>query len=118
MHETRQTYDTHDPQGMYDGTPRTGALGAGAGGHGEPAADGGAGSTADSAVDVHLLAERVYRLMLAEVRLERARELLRQTNMPILDIAVATGFTSHSYFAQSYRLQFGRPPSEERRTTY
>lgn len=52
------------------------------------------------------------------IRLERARELLRQTNMPILDIAVATGFTSHSYFAQSYRLQFGRPPSEERRTTY
>lgn len=51
-------------------------------------------------------------------RLERARELLRQTNMPILDVAVATGFTSHSYFAQSYRLQFGRPPSEERRTAY
>lgn len=52
------------------------------------------------------------------LRLERARELLRQTNMPILDVAIATGFTSHSYFAQSYRLQFGRPPSEERRTTY
>lgn len=52
------------------------------------------------------------------LRLERARELLRQTNMPILDIAIATGFTSHSYFAQSYRLLFGRPPSEERRTSY
>ena len=52
------------------------------------------------------------------LRLERARELLRQTNMPILNVAVATGFTSHSYFAQSYRLQFGRPPSEERRTTF
>ncbi|HEV7416036.1 GlxA family transcriptional regulator [Tianweitania sediminis] len=52
------------------------------------------------------------------LRLERARELLRQTNMPILDVAISTGFTSHSYFAQSYRLQFGRPPSEERRTTY
>jgi transcriptional regulator GlxA family with amidase domain len=52
------------------------------------------------------------------LRLERARELLRQTNMPILDVAIATGFTSHSYFAQSYRLQFARPPSEERRTTY
>src|SRR5690606_8610264 len=48
------------------------------------------------------------------LRLERARELLRQTKMPILDIAVATGFTSHSYFAQSYRLLYGRPPSEER----
>lgn len=52
------------------------------------------------------------------LRLERARELLRQTNLPILDVAIATGFTSHSYFAQSYRQLFGRPPSEERRTTY
>ncbi|WP_274426352.1 GlxA family transcriptional regulator [Chelativorans sp. YIM 93263] len=52
------------------------------------------------------------------LRLERARELLRQTNMPILDVAIATGFTSHSYFAQSYRLQFGRPPSDERRSTW
>ncbi|MDN2568551.1 GlxA family transcriptional regulator [Aquibium sp. A9E412] len=52
------------------------------------------------------------------LRLERARELLRQTNLPILDVAVATGFTSHSYFAQSYRLQFGRPPSDERRKMY
>lgn len=52
------------------------------------------------------------------LRLERARELLRQTNFSILDIAIATGFTSHSYFAQSYRREFGRPPSEERRTAY
>jgi len=52
------------------------------------------------------------------LRLERARELLRQTNMPILDVAIATGFASHSYFAQSYRMVFGRPPSEERRTSY
>ena len=52
------------------------------------------------------------------LRLERARELLRQTNMSVLDIAVATGFASHSYFAQSYRQHFGRPPSEERRTAY
>ena len=52
------------------------------------------------------------------LRLERARELLRQTHSPILDVALATGFTSHSYFAQSYRAQFGRSPSDERRTTY
>lgn len=52
------------------------------------------------------------------LRLERARELLRQTNAPILDVALATGFTSHSYFAQSYRAQFSRSPSDERRSTY
>ncbi len=49
------------------------------------------------------------------VRLERSRELLRHTNAPILEVALSTGFTSHSYFAQSYRHQFGRSPSEERR---
>jgi AraC family transcriptional regulator, glycine betaine-responsive activator len=52
------------------------------------------------------------------LRLERARELLRQTNAPILDVALQTGFGSHSYFAQSYRAQFQRSPSEERRTAY
>ncbi len=49
------------------------------------------------------------------VRLERARELLRHTNASILDVALSTGFTSHSYFAQSYRNHMGRSPSEERR---
>ncbi len=49
------------------------------------------------------------------VRLERARELLRHTNAPILDVALSTGFTSHSYFAQSYRNHFGCSPSQERR---
>lgn len=49
------------------------------------------------------------------VRLERARELLRHTNASILDVALSTGFTSHSYFAQSYRSHFGCSPSEERR---
>ncbi|MEM1039329.1 MAG: GlxA family transcriptional regulator [Pseudomonadota bacterium] len=49
------------------------------------------------------------------VRLERARELLRHTNAPILDVALSTGFTSHSYFAQSYRNHFDCSPSEERR---
>lgn len=49
------------------------------------------------------------------VRLERARELLRHTNAPILDVALSTGFTSHSYFAQSYRSHFRCSPSEERR---
>jgi AraC family transcriptional regulator, glycine betaine-responsive activator len=52
------------------------------------------------------------------LRLERARELLRQTNAPILEVALQTGFGSHSYFAQSYRMQFQRSPSEERRTAY
>lgn len=51
------------------------------------------------------------------VRLERSRELLRHSNAPILDVALSTGFTSHSYFAQSYRTYFGCSPSQERRNT-
>jgi AraC family transcriptional regulator, glycine betaine-responsive activator len=52
------------------------------------------------------------------LRLEWARELLRQTNAPILDAALQTGFDLHSYFANSYRTQFHRSPSEERRTVH
>lgn len=50
------------------------------------------------------------------LRLERARQLLRQTGASILDVALATGFTSHSYFAHIYRNHFGRSPSDERRS--
>lgn len=50
------------------------------------------------------------------LRLERARQLLRQTSVSILDVALATGFTTHSYFAHTYRIHFGRSPSQERRS--
>jgi transcriptional regulator GlxA family with amidase domain len=49
-----------------------------------------------------------------QLRLEHARTLLLQTSLPVLEIAVATGFASHSHFAQSYRNRFGHPPSSER----
>lgn len=49
------------------------------------------------------------------LRLARARELLRQTDQSVLDVAAATGFASQSHFAQSYRGAFGLNPSEERR---
>ena len=49
------------------------------------------------------------------LRLERARDLLLHTNVPVLDVAVATGFTSSSYFSQCYRQAFGQTPSTTRR---
>ena len=49
-----------------------------------------------------------------ELRLKRARLLLRQTEMPILQIAVASGFTSASHFARRYREHFRHSPREER----
>jgi len=49
-----------------------------------------------------------------EIRLNRAKLLLAQTAMPILQVAVATGFTSPAHFSKTYKEQFGRTPSAER----
>jgi AraC family transcriptional regulator, glycine betaine-responsive activator len=49
-----------------------------------------------------------------EMRLRRARELLLQTAMPIMDITTACGFQSPPHFSKCYRNQFGHPPSAER----
>lgn len=50
----------------------------------------------------------------SSMRLERARQLLRETTLPVLDVAIATGFTSSSQFARAYRRSFGEPPSRTR----
>jgi transcriptional regulator GlxA family with amidase domain len=50
----------------------------------------------------------------SSMRLERARQLLRETTLPVLDVAVATGFTSSSQFARAYKRSFGEPPSHTR----
>ena len=49
-----------------------------------------------------------------QLRLRRARELLLQTSMPIIDITTACGFQSPPHFSRCYRAQFGCPPSSER----
>ena len=48
------------------------------------------------------------------LRLKRARQLLSHTSMPILQVAVACGFTSASHFARCYRQLFGHAPRQER----
>jgi transcriptional regulator GlxA family with amidase domain len=49
-----------------------------------------------------------------ELRLRRARELLLQTSMSIMDITTACGFQSPPHFSKCYRSVFGHPPSAER----
>ena len=49
------------------------------------------------------------------VRLDRARALLRQTAMSVVEVAVACGFASASHFSRAYRRVHGHPPSAERR---
>lgn len=48
-------------------------------------------------------------------RLDRARGLVTQTEMPLLTVAVACGFSSQEYFARVYRRRFGLKPSADRR---
>jgi transcriptional regulator GlxA family with amidase domain len=83
-------------------------------------------SCAELAKSVHLSTrqlERLFRKYLdhaptryyLELRLSRARFLLLQTSMPILDVALACGFVSASHFSKCYREYFERTPSEERR---
>ncbi|NNE57967.1 MAG: GlxA family transcriptional regulator [Hellea sp.] len=48
------------------------------------------------------------------LRLDRARNFLRQTPLSIQEIAVATGFGSMSYFSKCYKIRFGHAPKQER----
>lgn len=50
-----------------------------------------------------------------ELRLARARQLLLQTNLSIVDVALACGFVSAPHFSKCYRDFFGTPPRDERR---
>lgn len=50
-----------------------------------------------------------------ELRLARARQLLLQTSMSIVDVAFACGFVSAPHFSKCYRDFFGIPPRDERR---
>ncbi len=48
------------------------------------------------------------------LRLTRARELLRLTAMAVTDIGLACGFQSSAHFSTAYKSQFGRPPRTDR----
>ncbi len=49
------------------------------------------------------------------IRLDHARQLLRQSTSPVLDVALASGFVSASHFSRIYKAQFGISPRQERR---
>jgi len=50
----------------------------------------------------------------SDLRLDKARILLRQTELGIQEIAVATGFNTASYFTKTYKVRFGHTPKIER----
>ncbi len=49
-----------------------------------------------------------------DLRLDKSRQLLRQTDLPVLEIALATGFAGSAHFATAFKRRFGRPPSRDR----
>lgn len=51
-----------------------------------------------------------------ELRLGRARNLLMQTDMSIINVALACGFTSPSHFSKCYRAHYATTPYRERGT--
>lgn len=67
--------------------------------------------------------ERLFRVRLGRsihahylaLRLDRARQLLRETSLPVLEVALATGFGSASQFARAFARAHGGPPSRHRR---
>jgi AraC family carnitine catabolism transcriptional activator len=66
--------------------------------------------------------ERLFRTLLGTspaafyraLRLERARHLLRQTDLALIDVALATGFSSASTLSRRYGEHYGVPPGADR----
>ena len=52
-----------------------------------------------------------------KLRLIRARQLLKQTPISIVELSVVCGFVSTPHFSKCYREYFGIPPSDERLAT-
>ncbi len=51
-----------------------------------------------------------------ELRLQKARNLLMQTDMSVINVALACGFASPSHFSKCYRTQYETTPYRERGT--
>lgn len=49
-----------------------------------------------------------------QLRLDKARHLLRDTDLSIVEVSMAAGFSSASHFSTTYRSHFGITPRQER----
>ncbi|MBR5742720.1 MAG: helix-turn-helix transcriptional regulator, partial [Clostridia bacterium] len=58
-----------------------------------------------------------YAYLLA-VRLERARELLLETSLPVSEVAYRTGFGSDAHFIAFFRKETGLSPLKFRKIRY
>ena len=60
---------------------------------------------------LHCAPSRYY----LELRLSRARLLLLQTSIAVIDVAISCGFSTAPHFSKCYSDLYGKPPSAERR---
>jgi len=65
----------------------------------------------------HRAVGRTVHRELQRVRLERAKRLLLETDLPIPAVAESAGYGSASYLAQVFREEFGSTPARYRRQT-
>lgn len=49
-----------------------------------------------------------------DLRLRRARTLLGQTRIPVMEVALASGFATPAHFSRAYKQHFGHAPRAER----
>ena len=59
--------------------------------------------------------ETSFRTLLAEVRMRRALEMLREGSLPVREVAGRVGYRQAAQFAKTFRRHHGRPPSSFRR---
>jgi len=48
-------------------------------------------------------------------RINKSREMLRRSNIPIIEVAMSCGFQSSSYFTQVFKKETGSTPNEYRK---
>ena len=53
--------------------------------------------------------------LLRRLRLEQAHRMLRATQMPVQEVALASGFADANSFCRAYRLKYGATPGTSRR---
>ncbi len=51
-----------------------------------------------------------------KIRLDRARTLVHETALPLLEVAIACGFANGSHFSRAYRKRFGVSPKRDRQS--
>ena len=84
-------------------------------------------SMASIAISLNISSSRLRRIFkqktgvsfgryLKHARLDRARQLLQETQLAVKQVRIEVGIFDHSHFARDYKKQFGESPSDTRRS--